>query len=262
MDINYELPNYFDGTNALTTPSVGVDNRGRSLVDRRHVLAEQLGHQFVPRDRDPLASTSARRRCSSLPPRWARRSTRRRSPARSRTSSISNAFSMGGGGNNNAKYDYTTFPDRRRLRHGSRRRTRSRSASTSCTSVMSVFNTQYSNGQFTFDGTVTGLSLADFLIGRVGPAAAGRRCASQRAQQVLRRLRAGRVEGVLEADAQLRPALGAVFPAAATTTTRCSSSTPSGSRGTSGARCTSTRRRGCTFPATKASPAAHRARAT
>jgi hypothetical protein len=32
MDIRYELPNYFDGKNALTTPSVGVDNRGRSLV--------------------------------------------------------------------------------------------------------------------------------------------------------------------------------------------------------------------------------------
>ena len=33
---------------------------------------------------------------------------------------------------------------------------------------MTVFNTQYSNGQFTFDGTVAGLSLADFVIGRVG----------------------------------------------------------------------------------------------
>jgi hypothetical protein len=26
MDINYKLPNYYDGKNALTTPSVGVDN--------------------------------------------------------------------------------------------------------------------------------------------------------------------------------------------------------------------------------------------
>jgi hypothetical protein len=32
MDIHYVLPNYFDGKNALTTPSVGVDNRGRSMV--------------------------------------------------------------------------------------------------------------------------------------------------------------------------------------------------------------------------------------
>jgi hypothetical protein len=33
---------------------------------------------------------------------------------------------------------------------------------------MNVFNTQYSNGQFTFDGSVTGLPLADFLLGRIG----------------------------------------------------------------------------------------------
>ena len=32
MDIRYQLPNYYDGKNALTTPSVGVDNRGRSFV--------------------------------------------------------------------------------------------------------------------------------------------------------------------------------------------------------------------------------------
>ena len=81
--------------------------------------------------------------------------------------SVSNAFSLGGGGNNNAKYEYNVYEvaDDFDMVRGTHQIT---FGVNYLHQVMHVFNTQYSNGQFTFDGSVTGLSLADFLVGRVG----------------------------------------------------------------------------------------------
>ena len=69
--------------------------------------------------------------------------------------SVSNAFSLGGGGNNNAKYDYTVYEiaDDVDMVRGAHQIT---VGVNYLHQVMHVFNTQYSNGQFTFDGSVTG----------------------------------------------------------------------------------------------------------
>ena len=166
MDIRYKLPNYFDGKNALTTPSVGVDNRGRSVVfGDTYSLSNSVINSF---------------RATSI------RSINFRSPSIFKSPadfgakvyttplagaftnlSVSNAFSLGGGGNNNAKYDYTVYEiaDDFDMVRGTHQITVGMNY---LHQVMHVFNTQYSNGQFSFDGSVTGLSLADFMIGRVG----------------------------------------------------------------------------------------------
>src|SRR5207244_10438193 len=166
MDNRYKLPNYFDVKNALTTPSVGVDNRGRSVVlGDTYSLSNSVINSF---------------RATSI------RSINFRSPSIFKSPadfgakvyttplagaftnlSVSNAFSLGGGGNNNAKYDYTVYEiaDDFDMVRGTHQITFGMDY---LHQVMHVFNTQYSNGQFSFDGSVTGLSLADFMIGRVG----------------------------------------------------------------------------------------------
>jgi hypothetical protein len=80
---------------------------------------------------------------------------------------VTNAFNIGGGGNNNAEYNYTTLQvaddvdwvrGAHQIGFGIDYKHQ----------IARVYNTQYSNGTFSFDGTVTGLSLADLLVGRVG----------------------------------------------------------------------------------------------
>jgi len=166
MDIRYELPNYFDGTNALTTPSVGVDNRGRSLVfGDTFSISNSVINSFRA-----TGIRSINFRTPSIfksPADFGARVYTTPLAGAFTNLSVSNAFSLGGGGNNNAKYDYTVYEiaDDFDMVRGSHQIT---FGVNYLHQVMHVFNTQYSNGQFTFDGTVTGLSLADFLIGRVG----------------------------------------------------------------------------------------------
>lgn len=166
MDIHYELPNYFDGKNALTTPSVGVDNRGRSLVvGDTYSLSNSIINSFRA---TAIRSINIRTPSVFVSPAEMGAKVYTTALAGAFTNlSVSNAFSMGGGGNNNAKYDYTVWQvaDDFDMVRGSHQIT---FGVDYLHQVMQVFNTQYSNGQFTFDGTVTGLSLADFLTGRVG----------------------------------------------------------------------------------------------
>jgi hypothetical protein len=166
MDIRYKLPNYFDGKNALTTPSVGVDNRGRSLVfGDTFSISNSVINSFRA-----TGIRSINFRTPSIfksPADFGARVYTTPLAGAFTNLSVSNAFSLGGGGNNNAKYDYTVYElaDDFDMVRGSHQIT---FGVNYLHQVMHVFNTQYSNGQFTFDGTVTGLSLADFMIGRVG----------------------------------------------------------------------------------------------
>jgi len=166
MDIRYQLPNYFDGTNALTTPSVGVDNRGRSLVfGDTYSLSNSVINSFRVTG---IRSINFRTPSEFVTPAEMGAKVYTTPLAGDFTNlSVSNAFSLGGGGNNNAKYDYTVYEiaDDFDMVRGAHQITVGLNY---LHQVMHVFNTQYSNGQFAFDGTVTGLPLADFAVGRVG----------------------------------------------------------------------------------------------
>ena len=108
MDINYKLPNYFDGKNALTTPSVGVDNRGRSLVvGDTFSLSNSVINSFRV---TAIRSINVRTPSVFKSPAEMGAKVYTTPLAGAFTNlGISNAFSMGGGGNNNAKYDYTSY---------------------------------------------------------------------------------------------------------------------------------------------------------
>ena len=166
MDINYKLPNYYDGKNALTTPSVGVDNRGRSMVfGDTYSLSNSVINSFRATG---IRSINFRTPSKFVSPVEVGAKVYTTPLAGAFTNlGVTNAFSMGGGGNNNAKYDYTVYEiaDDVDMVRGSHQFTVGMNY---LHQVMHVFNTQYSNGQFSFDGSVTGLSLADFLVGRVG----------------------------------------------------------------------------------------------
>ena len=166
MDIRYKLPNYFDGKNALTTPSVGVDNRGRSMVfGDTFSISNSVINSFRATG---IRSINFRTPSVFKSPADFGAKVYTTPLAGAFTNlSVTNAFSLGGGGNNNAKYDYTVYEiaDDFDMVRGSHQIT---FGVDYLHQVMHVFNTQYSNGQFSFDGSVTGLSLADFLVGRVG----------------------------------------------------------------------------------------------
>ena len=100
--------------------------------------------------------------------------------------------SLGGGGNNNAKYDYhdLQISDDFDMVRGWHQIT---FGVDFLHQVMEVFNTQYSNGQMTFNGTVTGLAAGGLPDGRIGQLQQGADVRSERAEQVLRGLRAGRM---------------------------------------------------------------------
>ena len=97
------------------------------------------------------------------------------------------------------------------------------------------------------DGSITGLPLADFMLGRIGTngliqAAQTRSTWKQVCSACTRRTR-----GVsARADLQLRPALGAVLPAATRRTARSTSSIRGGSSRAQRAPCSRTVRPGCT----------------
>jgi hypothetical protein len=166
MDINYNAPNYFDGQNALTTPSTTLGNVGRS---------------FVVNDNLVLTSTLVNSiKVATIQSRNARLSSVFKSPGDMGIAlvgtpltghytemNVTNAFSFGGGGNNNAGYNYNTLQiaDDIDWIRGAHQLSLGMDLKLQ---KAEVFNTQYSNGTFSFDGTQTGLSMADFLLGRVG----------------------------------------------------------------------------------------------
>jgi hypothetical protein len=166
LDINYNAPNYFDGVNALTTPSVTIDNLGRSIVGSdtlvlTNALVNTLKIAFIQSQNQRLSSVFR------SPGEMGLNITGTPLTGAYTELGVTGAFAFGGGGNNNAGYDYATLQFADDIdwvrgahqiglgvdyRHGTAR----------------VFNTQYANGTFSFDGSVTGLSMADLLIGRVG----------------------------------------------------------------------------------------------
>ena len=166
MDIRYDLPYYFDGTNALTTPSVGVENRGRSLVvgDSMSLGTTAINSLRIAAIRSQNTRTPAP---FKSPSELGSRITTTPLAGSFTNLSVTNAFSLGGGGNNNAAYDYHVLQlsDDVDVLRGGHQFT---FGIDFMHQRMEVFNTQYSNGQMTFNGSVTGLPLADFLAGRIG----------------------------------------------------------------------------------------------
>jgi len=166
MNIRYKLPYYFDGKNALTTPSDTLDNLGRSIVvSDSYTLSSNVINTLrvatiksgnlrgappfkSPSDMGvPLSGTPLTGHYTDL--------------------GVTNAFAFGGGGSNNAAYNFTTLQladdiDWVRGAH------QLGFGVDYDHQVAHIYNTQYSNGTFSFDGTVTGLPMADFLVGRVG----------------------------------------------------------------------------------------------
>src|SRR5436190_2566430 len=108
MDIRYKLPNYFDGENALTTPSVGVDNRGRSLVfGDTFSISNSVINSF-----GATGIRSINFRTPSIfksPADFGAKVYTTPLAGAFTNLGVSNAFSLGGGGNSNAKYDYTVY---------------------------------------------------------------------------------------------------------------------------------------------------------
>ena len=74
-----------------------------------------------------------------------------------------------------------------------------------------------SPGQFSVDGTITGLGLADFMLGRLGTNGSGPGGAEhpRYGGEVVGAVRAGHLESRPARDVELRPAMGAVLSAAA-----------------------------------------------
>ena len=166
LDIHYNAPNYFDGTNALTTPSVTIDNAGRSFVaNDTLILTNSLVNSFKV-----ATIRSINKRLASVfksPAEMGVPVTSTPLTGSYTELGVTGAFAFGGGGNNNAGYDYNTWQvaddidwvkGAHQIAVGTDYRYQ----------TARVFNTQYSNGVFSFDGTVTGLPMADLLIGRVG----------------------------------------------------------------------------------------------
>jgi hypothetical protein len=166
IQIKYNLPYYFDGKNALTTPSVGVANQGKSFVfGDTYSLSATVINAFratairslnfrTPAPFQSPADLGAKVYTTPLAGHFT-------------NLSITNGFGLGGGGNNNAQYVYTVaqFADDVDIIRGAHQIS---FGVDYLHQIMNVFNTQYSNGQFTFDGSVSGLPIADFLLGRAG----------------------------------------------------------------------------------------------
>jgi hypothetical protein len=163
---NYKLPFFYDGKNALTTPSVGVDNTVKSFVlGDTYSITNNLINAFRG---TVIRSVNGRLPAPFVSPKDEGASVFTTDLAGAFTNlSVTNGFSLGGGGNNNAKYNYTVIQiaDDVDMIKGAHQIS---FGVDFVHGMANIFNTQYSNGQFSFDGSVTGLGLADFLLGRVG----------------------------------------------------------------------------------------------
>ena len=69
---------------------------------------------------------------------------------------------------------------------------------------------RFTNGENTFNGTLIGLPLADFMLGRNSNFSQQPAVADQSAAELRRRLRAGRVARWPDVHVELRPTVGAV----------------------------------------------------
>jgi hypothetical protein len=166
MNIRYKLPYYFDGKNALTTPSNTLDNLGRSMVfSDSYTFTSTVINSF----RLTTIRSGNLRGASPFksPADMGLNLTNTPLTGHYTELGVTNAFNIGGGGNNNAEYNYTTlqFADDMDIVRGAHQIGFGVDYNHQ---VAQVYNTQYSNGTFSFDGTVTGLALADLLVGRVG----------------------------------------------------------------------------------------------
>ena len=162
---HYIGPAYFNGVNALTTPSVGQNNRTYSVVGGDT-------YTFTPSVINTLRATlmlsnNTRSVIPFISPTQAGAAIYSTPAAANFTSlSITGGFSLGGGGNNPAEYDYTMaqVSDSVDVIHGAHQF----AFGADFIHGNAVYhNTQYSNGQLTFDGSQTGYGLADFILGRV-----------------------------------------------------------------------------------------------
>ena len=108
MNIRYKLPYYFDGTNALTTPSNTLDNLGRSLVvSDSYTLTSSLINTL----RVATIKSGNLRGISPFksPTDMGLNLTGTPLTGHYTEIGVTNAFNIGGGGNNNAAYNYTTL---------------------------------------------------------------------------------------------------------------------------------------------------------
>ena len=162
---HYISPAYFNGTDALTTPSVGVNNRAyTTTVGDTYTLTPTTINSFRATG---LVSNSTRSAANFQTPTALGSAIYSDPLAPSFTSlSITNGFGLGGSSNNPAEFDYYTIElaDNVDIIKGAHQiefgvNYQHQNAN--------YFNTQYSNGQFSFDGSQTGYSLLDFLLGRV-----------------------------------------------------------------------------------------------
>jgi hypothetical protein len=162
---HYIAPPYFNGTNALTTPSVGVNNRAHSLVGGDTLT---INPNTINTFRATLLLSNNTRLVAPFvtPTEEGALTTSTPAAAGFTNLSITGGFNLGGGGNTPAEYDYTMaqFTDTVDIIKG---------AHQIAFGVDFIhgnavyYNTQYSNGQFTFDGSQTEYGLLDFLLGRV-----------------------------------------------------------------------------------------------
>jgi Carboxypeptidase regulatory-like domain/TonB dependent receptor len=162
---HYIAPAYFNGVNALTTPSVGVNNVAYSLVGGDTYL-------FNPNTINTFHATllianNVRSTIPFISPTDAGANVYSTPNAANFTSlSITGGFSLGGGGNNPAAYNYAVgqFSDTIDIVHGAHQLA---FGADFIPGSGDYHNTQYSNGQYSFDGSQTGYGLLDFLLGRV-----------------------------------------------------------------------------------------------
>ena len=101
LDINYNAPNFFDGENALTTPSVTIDNVGPFAGRQRHAGADQRARQHDEGGLHPVAEQAARSVFRS-PSDMGLTITGTPLTGDYTELGVTGAFSFGGGGNNNA----------------------------------------------------------------------------------------------------------------------------------------------------------------
>ena len=161
----FQAPYYYDGKNALTTPSYSLDNRIRSLVGGdTFTISPTMINSFHT---TYLISNNARVAAAFVTPTdLGALTTSTPAAAKFTNLSVTGGFGLGGGGNTPAEYDYTMFQaaDSLDVIHGPHQM----SFGVDYIHGNAVYyNTQYSNGQFAFDGSQTGFALLDFLLGRL-----------------------------------------------------------------------------------------------
>ena len=122
-------------------------------------------------------------------------------------------FQLGGGTESEARYKTPSYQRQRRPDDRAGAHQYGFGGSVAYWKSLTQANVR-SPGQFTFDGSITGLPLADFLSGQAAVAHPGDAELARHAAVVSRALRAGHVEAVAEGDVELRSEVGAWLRAA------------------------------------------------